>query len=370
MTLLESLAKLDTLDFRVRGRCKFKASEIAATTICSMICGGTSYYDFAEFAREKEAWLRTFLDLAGGLPSHDAIRYFWTRLPPAKLNACFMEWVEIIRGTTVGDCVHIDGKCVRRATDDAARQPCVVSAYSSCDRIVVGQLKTQEKSNEITVFAKLIRSLNLKGAVVTIDAAGCQRKVAEAIVDKEADYLLALKGNQGTMHEEVAAAFDLAGEAGCGHMAVASVTEKGHGRITEWTCTQTDDLEWFADKAKWAGLKSACMVRTVTTEAKTGKVTENIRYFVSSLGLNPELALAVARGHWDVENPLHWTLDMVFDEDHSRARGGFAAENLAISRHFAFNAIRKAKNVSGGIKRRKMALSWNDRKMLKAILAA
>ncbi len=367
MSLLSCLRRLDETDFRVRGRTKHRASEIAAITVCSIVCGGTSYYDFESFGREREAWLRQFLELQNGIPSHDAFRYFWKNLAPARLDACFMEWVEECRSGYDGDGVHIDGKCIRRAHGPDGRAPCILSAYSSKDRIVVGQRKADDKSNETTALPRLIASLRLLGAVVTIDAAGCQRKVVRAIVGRHADYLISLKGNQGTMHEEVKELFSGGAAEGSEEY---SETEKGHGRVTTWRCVQTGDLGWFADRDKWAGLKSVCMVETETFLQKTSETTRDVRYFISSLDVDPERALRIARGHWDVENPLHWTLDMVFDEDHSRARDKFSAENIAIVRHMGFNMIRMDKGTEGGISRRKKALTWNEGKMLKAILAA
>ena len=382
MTLLESLAKLDELDFRVKGRCKYTAPEIALVTLCSLVSGGTSYYDFANYGVEKADFLKGLGAHGAGLPkfrsgtpSHDAIRYFWTRLPPAVLDACFMEWVAWACGAGSGAEVHIDGKCIRRAAPGGGPQPCVVSAYSSRDRIVIGQLKTSDKSNEITAIPELLKKLRLSGAVVTIDAAGCQRKVVEAIVGGNADYLIALKANQGNMLEEAEDLFrddDVLewNPRESGLFDSASLTEKGHGRITTWECLQTEEIGWFRDRRMWAGLKSVCMVRTRTKDTKTGDEAKCARYFISSLPMDAGRALEVARKHWDVENPLHWTLDMVFDEDHSRARQGFAAENLAIMRHFCFNMIRRDKGTQGGISRRKKALTWNDGKMLLAILSA
>ncbi len=367
MSLLSSLRKLERTDFRVRGRTRHRASEIAAITVCSIVCGGTSYYDFAAFGREREAWLRKFLELRNGIPSHDTFRYFWRNLAPARLDACFMEWVEEYRSGYNGDGVHIDGKCIRRARSADGRAPCIVSAYSSKDGIVVGQLKADDKSNEIDALPRLIRALHLLGAVVTTDAAGCQKKVVEAIVGRNADYLISLKGNQGTMRDEVAELF----ASGCAEgLAEHTETDKGHGRVTTWRCVQTGDLAWFADKGKWAGLKSVCMVETETFHQRTGETTRDVRHFISSLPVDPERALRLARGHWDVENPLHWTLDVVFDEDHSRARGGFSAENIGIVRHIGFNMIRRDKGTEGGMSRRKKALTWNEGKMLRAILAA
>ena len=383
MTLAESLGKLDELDFRVKGRCRYRASEIALVTLCALVAGGTSHYDFADYGREKADWLRglhrqnpRLPDFRNGTPSHDAFRYFWKNLPPAMLDACFMEWIDWKSSPGAADEVHVDGKVIRRANAPDGSRPCVVSAYSSRDRIVVGQVKTSGKSNEIAAMPRLLGKLRLAGAVVTIDAAGCQRKVVEAIAERGADYLIALKGNQGGMLEAAEDMFRDNGALGWhprldGKFDFARVAEKGHGRITVWECLHTDDIDgWFDGKGEWAGLKSVCMVTTRTEDTKTGETTESTRYFISSLPADAKRALGISRRHWDVENPLHWTLDMVFDEDHSRARAGFSAENLAIMRHFCLDMIRRDKGTEGGMSRRKKAMTWNDGKMREAILAA
>lgn len=370
MTLLEALARLDATDFRVKGRTRHKASEIAAITVCSLMSGGTSYYDFAEFGREREKWLRGFLELENGIPSHDTFRRFWQELAPARLNACFFAWIETWAADPAGDTIHLDGKCLRRAYWEDGRQPCIVSAYSSREKIAIGQVKADEKSNEITALPELIRMLVLLGAIVTIDAAGCQKKVVRAIVGKGGDYLIALKGNQTTMHEEIKELFATTFRNRDEVFKSAAATDKGHGRVTTWKCEQTAYIGWFADKDKWAGLKSVVKVETETFRQKTGATTRDERYFISSLGVDPERALQAARSHWDVENPLHWVLDMVFDEDHSRARSGHSAENLAIMRHMAYNATRKSAATKGGMKRRKKSLTWNPEKLLATLRAA
>ena len=363
---------VDALDFRVGGRTKFKASEIALITLCSVASGGTSYYDYAAFGRDREAWLRQFLELKRGIPSHDAIRYFWTHLPPGVLNLCFLTWIDSFLELADGDGIHIDGKCIRRAGSPSGKQPCIVSAYSSNERIVIGQVKADEKSNEITAIPKLIDTLYLMGCVVTIDAAGCQREVVRRIVAKFADYLISLKGNQETLHDEIRELFETHFTDRDTRFKTFEATDKGHGRVTRRTCCQTDYLEWLPekDRSKWAGLRSVCRIETETMEQKSGKVTKDCRYFISSLAVDPERALRMAVSHWDIENPLHWTLDMVFDEDHSRARSRYAAENLAVMRHIVFDMIRRDKVTSGGIKRKKKEMTWSEDKMLMVLLAA
>ena len=370
MTLLEALGKLDATDFRVAARTKHKASEIAAITVCSLMSGGTSYYDFAAFGAEREKWLRSFLGLENGIPSHDTFRRFWQNLAPARLNACFFAWVGTLATDPAGDTIHLDGKCLRRAHGEDGRQPCIVSAYSSREKIAIGQVKADEKSNEITALPELIRMLVLLGAIVTIDAAGCQKKVVRAIVGKGGDYLIALKGNQTTMREEIKELFATSFRNRDEVFESAVVSDKGHGRVTTWKCEQTAYIGWFADKDKWAGLRSVVRIETETFRQKTGTTTRDERYFISSLGVNPERILQAAHSHWEVENPLHWVLDMVFDEDHSRARCGFSAENLAVMRHMAYNATRKSAATKGGMKRRKKSLTWNPEKLLATLRAA
>ena len=332
--------------------------------------GGTSYYDFAEFGAEREKWLRGFLGLENGIPSHDTFRRFWQNLAPARLNACFLAWAGALAADPAGDTIHLDGKCLRRAYGEDGRQPCIVGAYSSREKIVIGQVKADGKSNEITALPELIGMLVLMGAIVTIDAAGCRRKVARAIVGRGGDYLIALKGNQTTMHEEIKELFATAFRNRDEVFKSAVATDKGHGRVTTWKCEQTAYIGWFADKDKWAGLRSVTRIETETFRQKTGTTTRDERYFISSLGVDPERALQAARSHWEVENPLHWVLDMVFDEDHSRARSGFSAENLAIMRQMAYNTMRKSAATKGGMKRRKKSLTWNPDKLLATLRAA
>lgn len=369
MTMLESMEKLNSTDFRMKGKVRFSASTIAVITLCAMIGGASGYRDFERFGNEKLEWLRTFLDLPNGIPNHDTFRYFWRNLEPARFNACFMEWVDSVSELEDGDTVNIDGKVLRRALSSLGRAPCIVSAYASRERIVIGQIKTDEKSNEITAIPDLLDQLYLIGAIVTIDAAGCQKKIVKKITDKHADYLISLKGNQETIHEEVKELFETKFKNRERAFMSHTETDKGHGRLVTRKCTQTGWVDWFADLDKWAGIRSFCMIETETTDLKTGKVTQDKRYFISSLDVDPKRALKAAVGHWSIENPLHWTLDMVFDEDHSRVRTGYGAENLAIMRHFAFDVIRLAKNVTGGISCRKKMLTWNDDK-LKALLGA
>ena len=240
-------------------------------------------------------------------------------------------------------------------------------AYSKRTKLVIGQVKADEKSNEITAIPNLLDVLYLKGAIVTIDAAGCQKKIVRKILKRGAGYIISLKGNQSTMHDEIRAFMqDPAFKA---RFKKAKAVDNGHGRVETRTCWQTDDIDWFEDKDKWAGLRSVCMVESVVYDKSTGKTTGETRFFISSLPVDPKRALEAIRAHWGVE-AMHWILDMDFDEDRSRARREGLAENLAMLRHVVMNVLRLDKSVFGGISVKRKELTWDDDKLLGLMLAA
>ena len=337
-----------------------------AIVVCAMINGATSYYDFANYGREKKDWLARFLPLAHGIPSHDQFRYVLTHLDPKRFNEALLAWT---RGLVdlAGDTLALDGKTLRRAFGGDGRKPCIVSAYSGKHQLVISQIKADEKSNEITALPDLLELLWLHGCIVSIDAAGCQKKVVEKIVERGGDYVISLKGNQSTMHEEIGR-FMLDPEFK-DTFASASTTDCARGRVETRTCWQTERLDWFEDKKEWKGLRSACMVKSDVFFKRTGKTSSEVRFFISSLPVDPERALTAIRSHWGVE-AMHWVLDMDFDEDHSRARSKHAAENLAMLRHVAINVLRLDKSVSGGIGRKRKELTWNEEKLFNAIMSA
>lgn len=362
--LVEALKRLP--DFRVAGRVKFPLWEVLSIVVCSMICGGTSYYDHELFGKEKSAFLRRFLPLKNGTPSHDQFRYILRNLDPRRFNAALLDWalglVEL-----AGDTLAIDGKTLRRAFGEDGRRPCVVSALSGKHQIVIAQVKADEKSNEITAVPALLEMLFLEGCIVSIDAAGCQKGHVEKIVERKGDYIISLKGNQSTMHDEIRAY--MLDPKFRDSFAVASTVECARGKVETRTCWQTGNLDWFEDKPKWKGLRSACMVRNEIYHKKTGRTTEEVRFFISSLPVDPERALGAIRSHWGVE-AMHWVLDMEFDEDHSRARDGHSAENLAMLRHLVINVLRADKSIFGGINRKRKELMWNDGKLFRVVTSA
>jgi predicted transposase YbfD/YdcC len=364
LTLKEALSSV--ADFRIDRKKKYPLYEILMTAVCAMIDGAKGPTDFERFGKAKSKFLRKFLPLQNGIPSHDTFRRVLGKIDPRRFNAALVEWLKSVTDVT-GDIISIDGKLLRRTLTKDCKMPCIVSAHSSRTKLVTGQVKADEKSNEITAIPALLDLLYLKGAIVTIDAAGCQKKIVRKILKRGAGYVISLKGNQSTMHDEIRAFMQ--DPAFRKKFKKAKTVDNGHGRVETRTCWQTDDIGWFEDKDKWAGLRSVCMVESVVYDKSTGKTTGETRFFISSLPVDPKRALEAIRAHWGVE-AMHWILDMDFDEDRSRARREDLAENLAMLRHVVLNVLRLDKSVFGGISVKRKELTWDDDKLLSLMLAA
>ena len=364
LTLKDAL--LEVSDFRIDRRKKYPLYEMLMIAVCAMVAGAKGPTDFERFGTAKLKFLKKFLPIQNGIPSHDTFRRVLGKLDPKRFNAALVKWLESV-SDVAGDIISVDGKLLRRALTKDGKMPCIVSAYSKRTKLVIGQVKADEKSNEITAIPNLLDVLYLKGAIVTIDAAGCQKKIVRKILKRGAGYIISLKGNQSTMHDEIRAfmqdpAFKV-------RFKKAKTVDNGHGRVETRTCWQTDDIDWFEDKDKWAGLRSVCMVESVVYDKSTGKTTSETRFFISSLPVDPKRALEAIRAHWGVE-AMHWILDMDFDEDRSRARREGLAENLAMLRHVVMNVLRLDKSVFGGISVKRKELTWDDEKLLGLMLAA
>jgi predicted transposase YbfD/YdcC len=313
-----------------------------------VICGANSFVGIEAFGVAKEAWLRTFLDLPNGIPSHDTIGRTFAMLNPQALEKAFRDWASALATLTKGDVVAIDGKTLRRSFQKAGSSAFVhmVSAWSTGNRMVLGQVKTDEKSNEITAIPRLLELLHLHGCLVTIDAMGCQKEIAAKIVESKADYMLAVKDNQPTLASTIAAIFD---EALRDPEFVAShhqTKNKGHGRTEVRRCwTMNIDAECGAPFDQWTGLNS--IVRVETQRTLAGKTSVEHRHYITSrFDFSAKDALDASRSHWGIENQLHWVLDVAFREDDCRVRVGNAAENFAVIRHVALNLLRATKNGS------------------------
>lgn len=335
--------------------------DILVIAICTLLCGGEGFNDMEDFGRAKEEWFRTFLKLPNGIPTHDTFNRVLSALDPARFLDCFLAWIQSLRQVVTEEIVAMDGKALRRAMS-AGGIPYMVSAWAVRNGLVLGQLRVDEKSNEITAVPQLLRALDVAGCIVTLDAMGCQRMIAKEIIEADADYVLALKGNHETVHEEVRTYLDDAILHAPGELAATQTVEKDHGRIETRRYWQSDRLDWFADRAKWEGLRTVGVVESVR-EIK-GQIQTERRYFLSSLTLDaPRFARAV-RSHWSVENQLHWVLDVQFGEDQSRARSGHAAENLATLRRLALNLLKRDTTKKRGIRGKQKNAGWDHRYLL------
>jgi predicted transposase YbfD/YdcC len=357
-------------DPRMERRRRHNLPDILVIALCTLLCGGESFNDMEDFGKAKEDWLRTFLELPGGIPSHDTFNRVFAAIDRKQFMDCFVRWTQSLRRAVHREIVALDGKALRRARQRNDSLPYVVSAWARENGLVLGQVKVDEKSNEITAVPELLQVLALEGCIVTLDAMGCQKKIAEAIIDRQADYVLALKGNQGTVHEEVKDFLDdLAGRpAAAGpRTQVFQEVDKDHGRIETRHYWQSDDLEWFADRPLWKGLQS--VGRVEATREIGGQTTVERRYYLSSLPLDAECFARAVRGHWGVENSLHWVLDVNFGEDDSRARNRNSAENLALLRRLALNLIQKeTSNPKRSIRRKIKYAGWNNDFLLKLLI--
>ena len=364
LTLKDAL--LEVSDFRIDRRKKYPLYEILMIAACAMIACAKGPTDFERFGKLKLKFLKKLLPLQNGIPSHDTFGRVLGKLDPKRFNAAIVKWLKSVADVT-GDVISIDGKLLRRALTKDGKMPCIVSAYSKRTKLVIGQIKADEKSNEITAIPGLLDMLYLKGAIVTIDAAGCQKKIVKKILKRGAGYIISLKGNQSTMHDEIRKFMqdpDFRRK-----FKTAKTVDKGHGRVETRTCWQTDDIGWFEDKDKWAGLKSVCMVESKVYNMARKETTVETRFFISSLDVDPKKALEAIRAHWGVE-AMHWILDMDFDEDRSRARTENIAENLAMLRHVVLNVLRLDRSLFGGISVKRKELAWDDEKLLKVMQAA
>lgn len=372
-SLLECLKQLP--DPRLNRTQDHRLIDILVIGVCTLLCGGEGFNDMEDFGESKEDWLKTFLELPNGIPSHDTFNRVFAALDPDRFLECFLQWTQGLRNATDKEIVAMDGKALRRALNKGQPLPYIVSAWAVENGLVLGQMKVAEKSNEITAVPELLRALELAGCIVTLDAMGCQKKIAKEIIESDADYVLALKGNQETVHEEVKSYLDDAILQAArkptaippphSPLAFHQTVEKDHGRIETRRYWQSQTLDWFADLAKWEGLRSVGVVESVRDV--DGQVSTERRYYISSLPLDILCFVRAVRSHWGVENNVHWHMDVSFGEDQSRARTGFAAENLATLRRLALNMLKREKTKKRGIRGKQKNAGWNHSYLLRLL---
>ncbi len=334
--------------------------EILLVAVCAVLSGADGWAGVALWGRAKLHWLRRFLPFENGVASHDTFGRVFALLDAAAFESCFIAWMSSVCGAFQGLEVSVDGKTLRRSASPGGKAIHLVSAYAHGLGLVLGQARTAEKSNEITAIPELLDALLLKGCVVTIDAMGCQTAIAAKIVGKACDYVLAVKNNQPTLARAVEGFFDGAerkGWEGVPHTS-AEWVEKDHGRIETRRCWASGDLACLGEGHPWPQAKTLALVEAV--REINGVASVERRYYISSLQADAERMGAVVRGHWGVENGLHWSLDVAYGEDQARMRGGNSAENFSILRRVSLNLVKRDKSVKAGVKNRRLMAGWDD----------
>jgi predicted transposase YbfD/YdcC len=359
---------------RAQGK-RHKLSDMIVIAVCAVVCCADSWADVADFGQAKRTWFETFLDLPHGIPCTDTFERVFARIDPEAFERCFMSWTEALAGSSRGKLVAIDGKKIRRSFAhawDHSTATHLLSAFAHENATVLGQLSVDCKANEIVAIPKLLELLDLTGATVTIDAMGCQTEIAGKIVANGGDYVLAVKENQPALHDALRRNLDemiLDEFAGVRHGFVQTV-DGDHGRVETrrvWVTDQLDDWLDAAQRARWPGLQSVAVVEAVR-EVPLKPTSVERRYFICGFGGNDAARVADAiRGHWSVENKLHWVLDVSFAEDQARQRTDHSAENFSRLRRIALNLLRREKTKKRGIKGKRLNAAWDHDYLLKLL---
>lgn len=350
-------------DPRVERTRNHNLEDILFIAIASVICGAESWNDMEEFGKAKKEWLKTFLSLPNGIPSHDTFNRLFSALDPEELGRCFLSWTSAVAKEIEHEVIAIDGKSLRGTRTSGSKSIVhMVSAWADQNHMVLGQVKVDEKSNEITAIPELLKLLVLKGCIVTIDAMGCQKDIARLIIEKEAHYLLALKGNQGNLQEAVKDSFRF--------LPVASSHEQidaGHGRVETRRCQVIDDLSLIENREEWEGLHSLIRIESERYLKNSGETEKETRFYISDLEADAGLINSSVRKHWGIENSLHWVLDVDFREDYSRKRVGNAAQNFTLINRIALNLLKNEKTTKVGVRGKRLKAGWDNRYLIKLL---
>ena len=335
---------------------------IVVMSLCAVISGADDFVAIADWSKTKKDWLGKFLDMKAGVPSHDRFNAILGALRPAEFEKCLLSWITALQDITDGQVVAIDGKTLRRSFDAASSKAAIhmVSAWATANHISLGQTVTDEKSNEITAIPKLLEIIEISGCLVTIDAMGCQTAIAQQIVDQKADYCLAVKGNQPSLHQGIVDFFadHLKDEFARIKARHHETHEKGHGRVEDrfyHICPVPDDLP---DAVRWANLKAIGIAINITRRGD--KETSDVRYYILSKYISGKRFAEAVRGHWGIENSLHWQLDVTFGEDQSRLRKGHADANFSLLRRTSLSLLKNNKSKKLGVKNKRLSAAWND----------
>jgi predicted transposase YbfD/YdcC len=359
----------DLPDPRQAVKVVYPLDEVLLLSLLAVLAGAETFTDIARFGDKKLALLRRFRPFRDGTPPHDRIGDIFAALDAEHFQRCFVAWVASVTGIPSG-VIAIDGKTVRRSGDKRAGKAPIhmVSAFAARQRLVLGQVKVAEKSNEISAIPKILTMLAIEGAIVTIDAIGCQRDIAQKILDKKADYVLALKGNQGSLRKDVElfAVEQKAKDFSDTKISQDTTIGGDHGRIETRTTTVIHDVEWLQERHDWPGLKAVVMVES--SREVSGKVEQETRFYITSLVMLAALLGPVVRSHWAIENSLHWVMDMIFRDDECRVRTDHAPANFTTIKHMAHNLLRRASTKDSLRLRRKVA-AWDD-DFLASLIAA